>query len=126
MRAVGVAFVFPDGDAGFHFVDDESARVEGGAAMRGDGADPDGEFADDEVAHAMDSVGVDDVKARQGFVDDAVAFGFGEHGIRLVMQSVHVASVIMVADPAFEARIRPDAGIEQFRAQRVGVERNIG
>ena len=44
--AVGVVFLFPDGDAGFYFVDDVAAGGKGGLTVLGSDADPDGDFTD--------------------------------------------------------------------------------
>ena len=52
--AIRIMLVFPDRHAQLHFVDDPAAGVEGGVAMVGADADPDGHVADSETADAMD------------------------------------------------------------------------
>ena len=54
------------------------------------------------------------------------AFAFGQRRICFVAQPVHAATVVLVADPAFETGVAADAVVKQARAQRGDVERGIG
>ena len=55
--AIAEAFLFPDRHAGFDFVDDVAAGVEGGVAVGGGDADDDGEPADFKRAGAVGAGG---------------------------------------------------------------------
>src|SRR5690606_1468956 len=119
---VGVVFVFPDGDAGFYLVEDPAAGVEGGAAVRGGDADPDGDVADGQVAGAVDAGGGGEIEAGEGFGEDGFAFPFRQVGIGLVAQAGDGATLVVVADPALEAGTGAGAGVEQALAQGGGVQ----
>ena len=100
--AIGEVFLFPNGDSGFHLIDDESACVEGGVSMGGGDADDDGEAADLDGPCAVTADGVEDVETFQGFGEDAVSFFLREGGISLVFEFQHLSSLVMVAHPAFK------------------------
>ena len=85
--AAGVVLFFPDRHAGLGFVDEVAAGVEGGGAVGGGDADPDGEFAELEMPGAMNAGGSKDGKAGGGFGEDAVALGLGEGGVCLLYTS---------------------------------------
>src|SRR5690606_33155028 len=112
-----------DRDARLHFVDDVAAGGEGGIAVRGGDADPDGQFADRQLAGAVHAVGVEDVERRQGFGQDRLAFTLRQRRIGLVAQAVDVAVVVVVAHPALETGVGANARVEQLRTQGGGVER---
>ena len=100
--AIGEVFLLPDGDAGFHLIDDESACVEGGVSMGGGDADDDGEATDLDGPGAVTADGVEDVETFHGFGEDAVSLFFGERGISLVFELQNLPSLVMVAHPAFK------------------------
>src|SRR5882762_6954228 len=82
-----IMFFLPDRHAMFHFVDNETAGVEGFAAMRGTDSDPHGHIAQAQRAHAMDAQSVLDRKAPQGLGDDALALFHREFLERFVFQT---------------------------------------
>src|SRR5690606_4762327 len=73
LAAARVALAFPDRDAGLDLVDDVAAGGEGGVAVGGGDADPDGEVADRQVAGTVHAAGIEDVEALHGLGQDALA-----------------------------------------------------
>ena len=57
--AFGIALMLPDRHACLHLVDDVAARRKRGIAVRRAHADPDGQFADGQVAHAVHAARVE-------------------------------------------------------------------
>src|SRR5688572_9842785 len=123
--AFGIALMFPDRHARLHFIDDVTAGGEGCIAMGRSYADPHREFADGEVAGAMDAARIDDGEFFRRLHHDPFALAFGQCGVSLVAQAEDHAVGIVVADPALEAGETADTVIQQVRAQRRGVEGGI-
>src|SRR5687768_11229184 len=124
--AIGILLALPDWHPLLDLVDDETARGEGGIAMRRADADPHRQLADRQVADAMHAVRIEDVELRECLAQDALALGFRQRDISLVAQPANGAAFVMVADPAFEAGVAAHPVIQQARAQRAGVEGRIG
>ncbi len=120
--AGGVAFAFPDGDAGFDLVDDPAAGLEGGAAVAGAGADPDRQVAQGEFAGAVHAGGGGQVETGDRLFDDALALGFGQFAVGLVEQALHRPTLVVVAHPALEAGVGAGPRRKQALAQRRDVE----
>src|ERR1700731_2530592 len=85
--AASIMLFFPDRHAMLHFVDEETAGVEGFSAMRGADADPHGHIAQVQRADTMDAESVLDREAPQGVGNDALAFLHREFLERLVFQA---------------------------------------
>src|SRR5690606_17435975 len=125
-RAIGIAFVFPDRRPQLDLVDHVTARVEGGVAMRGAGADPHRQPADRQLADPVHAVHAADGKAPGRFLDDALALGHRQAGIGLVAQAADRATVVVVADPASEAGVGAGLVAQQALAQRTDVDLRRG
>ena len=100
--AIGEVFLLPDGDAGFHLVDDISTCAEWRVAVGGGDADDDREAADLHGSGAVAANGVENVETFHGFREDAVSLFLREGGIRLVFEFEHLPALVMIADPAFK------------------------
>ena len=72
--AAAVVLFLPNGHAMFDFIDDESAGIEGFAAVRGAHPDPHGHVAYTQGTDTMDARGMLHWEAPQRFGDDALAF----------------------------------------------------
>ena len=104
----------------FDFIDDVAAGAERFVAMRGAHAHPHGDVADRQRAHAMHAGGARDAEPRDGFVDDARAFLFGELGEGLVFEARDRVAFVVIAHPAFERR---EAAAGRRRAARAAAPR---
>lgn len=124
--AVGVVFFFPDGYGGFDGVDDGAAGCEGGVTVGGGDCDADGNFADLEMAGAVDAAGVNDVVVRRYLLDDALAFFFSEGGECLVLERGDIAPLMVVADPAFEGGETSGGGGADAVAEGAGFDGFVG
>ena len=102
---VGVVRAFPDGNAGFGFVDNEAAGVKGGLSVRGADADPDGDIANFQRTDSVDACGRFDFEALARFLEDPRPFFFGEWLVGAVFESVNGFAVVVVADPTFKRGI---------------------
>lgn len=100
--AGSVVFLFPDGDAGFDFIDDVAAGVERFATMGCADADPDGDVADIEETGSVDTVDGVHAELLDCFVEDALALFDRDAFEGLVFEPVDLASFVVIADPAFE------------------------
>ena len=100
--AIGVVFFFPDGNGVFDGVDDGAAGVEGGIAMGGADGDGDGDFANLEVAGAVQAAGGENIVFDADFGEDPVTFFFSKGGEGFVFERGNVAALVVVADPAFK------------------------
>ena len=69
--------------------------------MRGGDADPDREFADRQVARAVDAARIEDREALAGLAEHALAFGFRQRGVGLVAQARRLRG------PALWSRTQP-------------------
>ena len=114
--AVDVVFLLPDGHAMFDFIDDEAAGAERFVAMRGAHAHPHGDVAERQRAHAMHAGGARDAELRDGFLDDARAFLFGELGEGFVFEARDRVAFVVIAHPAFEGRKTAAASRRASRA----------
>ena len=123
--AVDVVLFLPDRDAMLDLVDDVTARGERFRAMRGAHADPDGEFADREIADAVHASRAPYAEPRDRLRDDAFAFAHRQRRERFVLQTSHALAFVVVAHPSFEARVAAARRVAQFRAIRVGRERRL-
>ena len=86
LLSIGEELLFPDGDAGFHFVDDMSAGVEGGIAMGGGNADHHGDITDLQEPGPVNACGVQKTEAHQCLIHNTVAFLLGELGVCFVFE----------------------------------------
>src|SRR5258707_9924268 len=109
-----IMFFLPDRHAMLHFVDDEAARLEGLAAMRGADSDPHGHIVQSQRAHAMDAQSVLHRKAPQGVGDDALAFLHREFLERFVFQTSDLLSLVVIPDPALKADVAACAQVEEL------------
>jgi len=76
--AIGVVFLFPDGDGGLDGVDDGAAGVEGRITVGGGDGDADGDFTNLEMTCAVNAAGGNDVVVFADFLDDTLAFFLGK------------------------------------------------
>src|ERR1700692_5136146 len=112
--AAAVVLLLPDRHAMLHLVDDETAGIEGFAAVRGTDADPHCHVAQIQRADAMDAQRMLHREAPQGFGDDALAFLHREFLERFVFQAGDFLAFVMVPHPTLEADIAAGTQIEQF------------
>ena len=125
-RAARIVLFFPDGQAGFGFVNDVTTRVEGSAAMLSGDANPNGEFAEVEMADAMDAVRGEDREFLVRFGDDARALFVGEEGVGLVFEGEDGLALVTIADPALEGDAGAGAFIGEGAGEGGGVEGRRG
>lgn len=112
--------LFPDGDAGLEFVDDGAAGVEGGAAMGGGDANPDGEIPDLEMTDTVNGLHGQQIEALPRLGQDAIALLFGEVDVRFVLERAHRLPVIMVPNPALERDAGSGRGVREACLQLGG------
>ena len=123
--AVRVVFLLPDRNAVLHFVDDESARIEGFAPMLGADTDPDGQLADRKVADTMRAAGMYDAKTLACTCKNALALAQRQRRKGLVFQTLDRAAVVAIAHPAFERYIAPACRVFDSLSQLPGQQRAV-
>jgi hypothetical protein len=119
---VDVVFLFPNGDAVLHFVDDVPTRSEGLVTMARTYADPHCELAEGKIPDAMHAPRVLDTEARTGLRDDSLALSNGELRKRLVLEASNFPAFIVITHPTLECGIPAARGIDELCAERLGVQ----
>src|SRR6185437_1255697 len=120
--AAAVVLFLPDGHAVLYLVDDETAGVEGFAAVGGTHAHPHGHVAHLQGADAMNAPGVQNREALQGLGHDARAFLDREFLEGFVFEKGHLLPLVVIANPALEAGEGARAAIQEFAARRVRID----
>ena len=85
--------------------------------------DPHGQIADREGADTVRAAGCQHIETRHRLGHDPFAFAFGQGAIGFIVQAIHRATGVVVADPALERREAARAGITQAGPQRGDVQR---
>ena len=120
--AIAEVFFLPDGDAGFYFVDDVAAGIEGGVAVVGGDAHDYSESADFDRAGAVDASGLDDLEFFVSLGDDPLALFLGEEGVGFVFEPIDGAALMVVSYPSFEGAVATGSRVEDLLADGGGVE----
>jgi len=89
-------------------------------------AHPYGQFADLEMAGAVDADGGQQRKFGARFRQHLRPLALGEAGKRLVFEGGHRPAVVLVAHAALKGHQRPGARVAKLARQRGGVERGGG
>src|ERR1700692_4153030 len=124
--AAAVVLLLPDRHAMLHLVDDETAGIEGFAAVRGTDADPHCHVAQIQRADAMDAQRMLHREAPQGFGDDALAFLHREFLERFVFQTSDLLSLVVIPNPPLEAHVAAGAPVEQLAPRFGCVDGGLG
>src|ERR1700726_51637 len=124
--AAAVVLFLPDRHAMLHFVDDETAGIEGFAAVRRTDSDPHCHVAQIQRADAMDAQRMLRREAPQGFGDDALAFLQREFLERLVFQTSDLLPLVVIPNPPLEAHVAAGARVEQFAPRLGSVDGGLG
>src|SRR5882762_1288859 len=117
-----IVFFLPDRHAMFHFVDDESAGVEGFSAVRGTDTDPHGHVVQAQRPDTMDAESVLDREAAQGIGNDTLAFFHREFLECFVFQASDFLSLVVIANPSLEADVAARAQVEELAPRLGGVD----
>src|ERR1700688_4271414 len=121
-----VVLFLPDRHAMLHFVDDETAGVEGFAAMHGADPDPHRHIAQIQRADTMDAQRTLHREAPQGVGDDALAFLHREFLEGLVFQPSDLLSLIVIPNPPLEAHVAACGRVEQLAPREGGIDGGLG
>src|SRR5271163_3214193 len=124
--AIPVVFLFPNGDAMLDLVNDETARIEGFAAVCGTYPHPDRHFTQPKRTYPMNAQGLRHGEAPQRFVDDAIALLDRELLKRFVINPRDLSALVMIADPSFETDVAARAEVLQLPPGSLGVDRGVG
>src|ERR1700732_4017290 len=116
-----VVLFLPDRHAMLHFVDDETAGVEGFAAMHGAESPPHRHIAQIQRTDAMDAQRVLHGEAPQGVGDDALAFLHREFLECFVFQPSDLLSLIVIPNPPLEADIAACTHVEELASRFGGI-----
>src|SRR5271167_570055 len=107
-------------------VDDETACIEGFAAVLGTYTHPHRHIAQPERAHPMNAQCPRHRESPQRFIDDAIAFLDREFFKRLVFQARDLLTLVMIPDPPLETDVAARAQVLQLLSRSVGVDRGVG
>ncbi len=124
--AAAIVLLFPDGKAMLDLIDDESAGVEGFAAVCGTHPHPDRHVAQAQGSDAMDAQGVLHRKAPQRFGDDALAFLYRQFLKCFVFEPGDLLAFVLIADPALETDVAAGAEILQLTPRLRRVDCRLG
>src|ERR1700690_858430 len=103
-------------------IDDESARIESFAAMRGTDPDPDRHVGQLQRAHPMDAQRMLDRKSPHGFGDDAIAFLHRQFLESLVFEPRDCLTLVQIPHPAFETDIAARARGLHRASRALGID----
>lgn len=123
--AVRVVLLLPDRNAVLHFIDDESARIEGFAPMFGADTDPDGELTDRKVADTMRAAGIYDAITLARTCKNALALAQRQRRKGFVFQALDRAAIVAIANPAFERYIATARRVFDGLPQLFGQQRAV-
>ena len=105
-----------------HFVDDVAAGAKRLITMWRANSDPDGNFAERQIADAMDTARIGDAEFAARFVDDALAFADGQRFEGFVLEASNFATFVEIAHPTLEGSIAAAGRVLQRSPQGEGIE----
>lgn len=124
--AAAVMFFLPNGHAMLNLIDDESAGIEGFAAVRGTDPNPHCHFSQTQRTDAVDAQGVLHREAPQRFRDDAVAFLHRQLLIGFIFESSDFLAFVLIAHPTLETDVAAGTKILQLTPPSFRVDGCLG
>ena len=97
-----VVLFLPNGHSGFYLIDDKAAGLKGGVAVQGGDSNPNRHFPQLEMADAVITLGLKDIKPVLRLGQYAVALLFSEFGIGFIFEGGYGLSFIRIPHPALE------------------------
>jgi len=124
--AAAIMLFLPNRQPMLDFIDDESAGIEGFAAVCGTYADPHGHVGHAQGPDAMDAQGMLHREATQRLRDDAVAFLYRQLLKSFVFQPSNFLAFVLIANPALETDVAAGTWVLQLAPALRGVDGRLG